>query len=1431
MLGLVVDPDFATNRRFYTCSGHTRLFQIQVIAWSINDTYPEAVRIADPLVGGIPMGEFHSGCRLRFGPEGFLWITTGDARIGTSPQDLASLGGKVLRVNPATGAGAATNPFAQAPLVYTYGHRNPQGLARRPSTSQMWSVEHGTSQNDEINLLVSGGNYGWDPDAEPGYRGRTSMTDLERFPQAIEAKWSSGYATPAASGGIFLEGSDWGEWEGRLAVATLKTRSLLLFEFTTAGTFVSEVIVPELDGTYGRLRTPMLGRGGALYLTTANGGGADRILKIVPGRPPAFAAATDTQEVTENNSTSTVVATVTATDPDGERLTYTLGGVDAGVFAIPHPTAGGLRANVQFDHEARRTYEVVVTATDPYGLSARITLTITVTDVDEPPEVLGEAHVTIEENSTDPVGRYRATDPEGAATGWTALDGPDGTYFELTDFGDLSFTAVPDFDAKADANGDNQYEVTVQAKDEGGETGTLAVTVTVTNVNEPPAISGPDSVPYAENGTGPVAIYTTTDPEDQTIIWQLTGEDQGRFVFSNGLLRFVTTPDFESPADAGGNNEYSVTVRASDGPNPVTHAVTITVTNEEEPGTLSLSSEQPQVDAVLTATLTDPDRVLSEAWSWQRSQNRSTWSEISGETGSSYTPVAADLNHYLRVMVDYTDGEADGKSLQEVLDHRTQAAPQVNSPPQFPGARTTRSVAENSGAEATVGQPVTATGSDSDSDSDSDTLTYTLTDGDRDRFTIDSSGGQIRVREGALLDFESGASYYVTVTATDPSTTSDSIFVDITVTNVNEAPEATADTGATDEDEAVAIDVLTNDTDPENDDLTVSLRNRPRNGSAAVEPDGAITYTPDPDYHGADTYTYTVSDGHLSGEGAVSVTIRSVNDAPEFARATADRSISERAQPGANVGAPVTASDRNGDVLNSQLSGSDAFAFEVDEHTGQITPRPGIVLDPATRPSYTGTVTADDRSGGTASIEVTITVEESASSTIGGGSPGGGGGGGGGPSGPSPSALDFEWTVKRDIKELDGGHDSPTGAWSDGSVLWLAENGDGADDMVYAYDLKTGERLDDREYELAKKNRAPRGFWSDGVTLWVSDSGQERLFAYDFQSGERVPERDIDLDSRNRDARGIWSDRETMWVLDGGKDSLFAYTLESGALLAEYALDDANDDPRGIWSDGVTFWVSDHGAKRLFAYRLEEGEDGQHELVRNGDEEFGELSGASNNSPRGIWSDGDIMYVADESDDKVYTYNMPDAINARLATLSLSGVDIGEFDGGTLEYTGTPTDGVTVTTVEAQALQRRTGIAFDPPDADENADGHQVALAGLGEITVTVTSADGSRTRVYRVTVELPEDEIEFTPPWTSLEWPGTDGIAMADALRAAGLSDTVIIIYHWAEAARTWLAFFPGLEGAPGLNTLTTLTTGTTYWIAVSKPIAWTMPEATGQP
>ncbi len=397
LMAIAADPAFAANRRFYTCQAHTGP-EVQVIAWTFNDdTYTAATRVADPLVGNIPAASRHSGCRLRFGPQGYLWIATGDATVGTAPQDLNSLGGKVLRVDAATGAAAAGNPFGSR--LYTYGHRNVQGLARRPGTNQMWSVEHGPRLDDEINLLSAGGNYGWDP--VPGYDEGVPMTDLVKFPGAVEARWSSGNPTLATSGGIFLEGAQWGRWDGRLAVATLKGSSLRLFEFTDDGAFVSQVVVPELDGRYGRLRTPLLGPDGALYVTTSNGRGQDKILRVSGSRAPAFLTDTETRNVDENNDISTFVAKVLALDSDGDTLTYTLSGPDAESFSIPDAAVGAMWANVAFDYETKRSYEVTVTATDPQGLNDSTTLTITVTDTDEPPAVPGAPTVSAKAGTTD----------------------------------------------------------------------------------------------------------------------------------------------------------------------------------------------------------------------------------------------------------------------------------------------------------------------------------------------------------------------------------------------------------------------------------------------------------------------------------------------------------------------------------------------------------------------------------------------------------------------------------------------------------------------------------------------------------------------------------------------------------------------------------------------------------------------------------------------------------------------------------------------------------------------------------------------------------------------------------------------------------------------------------------------------------------------
>ena len=151
------------------------------------------------------------------------------------------------------------------------------------------------------------------------------------------------------------------------------------------------------------------------------------------------------------------------------------------------------------------------------------------------------------------------------------------------------------------------------------------------------------------------------------------------------------------------------------------------------------------------------------------------------------------------------------------------------------------------------------------------------------------------------------------------------------------------------------------------------------------------------------------------------------------------------------------------------------------------------------------------------------------------------------------------------------------------------------------------------------------------------------------------------------------------------------------------------------------------------------------------------LSRASNNSPRGIWSDGDVMYVADESDDKVYTYNMPDSIDARLASLTLSGVDIGEFSPNHEEYEGAADEGVDRDDGHRRGAAAPHDVDIDPPDIDEAAEGYQVALEDLTEITVTVTSADGSRKKTYRVRLG-PEEVAGPAPEEAAEPRPGGSG-------------------------------------------------------------------------
>ena len=177
---------------------------MRVTRWRVDETFTALTDRTD-IVTGIPVntdGQLgrHSGCRPRFGPDGYLWVGTGDAALGSVPQDPLSLGGKVLRITR-DGAGAPRNPGAPLdPRIWSYGHRNVQGLAFRPTDGLGVSVEHGPGTDDELNLLTEG-NFGWDPVGAGGsYDESGPMTDLGKFPDAVPADLELRRAHPGAVG-------------------------------------------------------------------------------------------------------------------------------------------------------------------------------------------------------------------------------------------------------------------------------------------------------------------------------------------------------------------------------------------------------------------------------------------------------------------------------------------------------------------------------------------------------------------------------------------------------------------------------------------------------------------------------------------------------------------------------------------------------------------------------------------------------------------------------------------------------------------------------------------------------------------------------------------------------------------------------------------------------------------------------------------------------------------------------------------------------------------------------------------------------------------------------------------------------------------------------------------------------------------------------
>lgn len=235
------------------------------------------------LVDRIPGASIHDGGRVKVGPDTRLYITTGDAANPESAQDLNSTAGKILRIG-VDGSMPSDNPFKGSP-IYSYGHRNPQGIAWRRGGDQLFATEHGPSgemgfvANDEVNRIVAGGNYGW-----PRVVGKR---EVEGF---ISPVYHSGSETWAPSGCTFYYGADFPHWNDNLFFAALRGEHLHRLAVSEDGTRALES-EKLLQGEYGRLRTVVQGPDGLLYILTSNRDGRgsvrpgdDKVLRLAPRR-------------------------------------------------------------------------------------------------------------------------------------------------------------------------------------------------------------------------------------------------------------------------------------------------------------------------------------------------------------------------------------------------------------------------------------------------------------------------------------------------------------------------------------------------------------------------------------------------------------------------------------------------------------------------------------------------------------------------------------------------------------------------------------------------------------------------------------------------------------------------------------------------------------------------------------------------------------------------------------------------------------------------------------------------------------------------------------------------------------------------------------------------------------------------------------------
>ena len=338
----------------------------------------------------------------------------------------------------------------------------------------------------------------------------------------------------------------------------------------------------------------------------------------------------------------------------------------------------------------------------------------------------------------------------------------------------------------------------------------VAIIVAAPLLVAPTVYAAAQAIDYAENGTDEVATFTASDPDAEAddIEWSLGGPDAGAFEIDGGVLTFKESPDFEAPTDgdedgdsAGnqgkGDNVYKVTVVASGGE----QEVAVTVTDVDEPGSVSFDQPQPQATRGLKASFSDDDGEESPSWQWSRGASaEGPWTDIQGAITATRMPTADDVGNYLRATVTYEDKSGE-KAISGVTAEPVEPRTLANARPKF--SDDIEAITVNENVSGAIGDPILAT------DDDNDVLLYAIDndgadDEDNAKFTIGKTTGQLSVKNEDGENFEASweqlscptdddatddlVPYTVKIKATDPSGAVGMATVTVNLKDVNESP-------------------------------------------------------------------------------------------------------------------------------------------------------------------------------------------------------------------------------------------------------------------------------------------------------------------------------------------------------------------------------------------------------------------------------------------------------------------------------------------------------------------------------------------------------------------------------------------------------------------------------------------------------------------